>query len=385
MTTDLERPSLHWLPALWISLAGLLLAACGARQEVQALAAAQTPLPSVDGPAVTLVTPTAAITATPNAAPRPTHTSTVTPTATPTLHPMMIEAMRRLEYPGSDIVYEETLAVGANYYRYLTSYRSEGLKIYALLTIPFGDPPETGWPVIVFNHGFIPPDVYRTTERYVAYVDWLARSGYIVFRPDYRGNGFSEGEANGAYSTPDYTIDVLNAVASVQRLPEADPDRVGMWGHSMGGYITLRSMVINPKIRAGVIWAGVVASYPDLLARWRRTPNAPTPTPDGTPRGWRSAFVAEFGSPEENPEFWNAISSNSYLADLSGPVQLHHGTADTSVPLIFSQLLTEQIKAVGGVVEYYEYAGNDHDITRSFGTAMTRTIEFFNKYVKEAR
>jgi fermentation-respiration switch protein FrsA (DUF1100 family) len=65
-------------------------------------------------------------------------------------------------------------------------------------------------------------------------------------------------------------------------------------------------------------------------------------------------------------------------------VQLHHGTADHSVPLVFSQLLTEQINAAGGYVEYFEYAGDDHNIAPSFGTAMSRTIEFFNRYLKPA-
>ena len=63
------------------------------------------------------------------------------------------------------------------------------------MTIPTGQRPASGWPVIIFNHGFIPPALYRTTERYVAYVDAIARSGYIVFKSDYRGNGFSEGSS----------------------------------------------------------------------------------------------------------------------------------------------------------------------------------------------
>jgi dipeptidyl aminopeptidase/acylaminoacyl peptidase len=292
-----------------------------------------------------------------------------------------------LDYPGSDITIEQTLNPGANYSRYIASYQSEGLKIYALLTIPNGDKPETGWPVIVFNHGYIPPAQYRTTERYVAYVDWLARSGYIVIKPDYRGHGNSEGEARGAYSAPDYTIDVLNALASIKRWPDADPNRIGMWGHSMGGYITLRAMVISPDIKAGVIWGGVVASYADLLSMWHVTPGAPTRTPNGTgtPRGWRGGYIAQFGTPEENPEFWNAISANSYLADLSGPLQLHHGLADEEVPPVFSELLADEIKAVGGTVELYEYPGDDHNISPSFSTAMTRTIEFFNKCLKESK
>jgi dipeptidyl aminopeptidase/acylaminoacyl peptidase len=311
----------------------------------------------------------------------PVPTLTILPTATPALNPLQIEAMRARDYPGSDIVIEKTLNPGVNYHRYYVSYRSEGLKIYALMTVPNGEKPPTGWPVIIFNHGYIPPDVYRTTERYVSYVDLIARSGYIVFRSDYRGHDQSEGEARGAYSTPDYTVDVLNAVASLKRYPDADPNRIGMWGHSMGGYITLRSMVISKDIKAGVIWGGVVASYPDLLTRWRRGSNAEaTPTP--SPRSWRFSLVEQYGSPEENPEFWNSISANSYLQDISGPLQLHHGTADEEVPLEFSELLFYQMLAAKQYVELYKYEGDNHNISHSFSTAMQRTIEFFDRFVK---
>ncbi len=193
------------------------------------------------------------------------------------LHPLSIERMREQEYPGSDLIVEEVLAPGTNYNRSIVSYQSEGNKILALLTVPQGEMPESGWPVIVFNHGYIPPEIYRTTERYIAYVDGFARNGYMVLRPDYRGHGFSEGEARGSYSTPDYTIDVLNAVASVKQHPEADSERMGMWGHSMGGHITLRNMVTTDDIKAGVIWAGVVASYPDLIFNWHRSDRYPIP------------------------------------------------------------------------------------------------------------
>jgi dipeptidyl aminopeptidase/acylaminoacyl peptidase len=289
--------------------------------------------------------------------------------------------MRQRDYPGSDITIEDTLDPGVNYDRYYVSYKSEGLKIYALMTVPNGEKPATGWPVIIFNHGYIPPDVYRTTERYVAYVDLIARSGYIVFRSDYRGHDRSEGEARGAYSSPDYTVDVLNAVASIKRYPGADQTRIGMWGHSMGGYITLRSMVISKDIKAGVIWGGVVAPYTDLLTKWRRGPGAsPTPTPSA--RSWRFSLVQQYGSPEENPAFWNSISANSYLNDISGPLQLHHGTADEEVPLEFSETLYFEMLAANKYVELYKYDGDNHNISNSFGTAMQRSIEFFDRFVK---
>jgi dipeptidyl aminopeptidase/acylaminoacyl peptidase len=298
----------------------------------------------------------------------------------------MIDVMRQRAYPGSEITIEEALGPGSNYDRYIASYQSEGLKIYALLTVPQGQRPESGWPVVVFNHGYIPPDQYRTTERYVAYVDGFARNGYIVFRPDYRGHGDSEGEATGSYGTPDYTVDVLNAVASVKRHPDADPGRVGMWGHSMGGTITLRAMVVTGDIRAGVIWAGVVAPYPDLLERWRRRfadRPTPTPNPDGTTRRrWTQELLEEYGTSDENPAFWASIDPTSYLDDLSGPLQLHHGTADESVPVEFSEDLYTRLQEAGQAAELYLYTNDNHNISNSFGAAMQRSVQFFDHHVK---
>jgi dipeptidyl aminopeptidase/acylaminoacyl peptidase len=311
----------------------------------------------------------------------PTSTSTTTPipTPTPVPYPLSIEGMRAREYPGSEIIIEEVLKPGANYNRYYVSYLSEGLKIYGLLTVPYGNKPVNGWPVIVFNHGYIPPEIYRTTERYIAYVDLIARSGYIVFRTDYRGHDRSEGEARGAYSNPDYVIDVLNAVVSIKGYPDADPNRMGMWGHSMGGYITLRSMVITKDIKAGVIWAGVVASYPDLLTKWRRGDRViSTPRPDS----WRSTLIDQYGDWEENPEFWDSISANSYLNDISGPLQLHHGTRDEEVPLEFSEILFYQMLDADQYVELYKYSGDNHNLSNYFNLAMQRTIEFFDRFVK---
>ena len=337
----------------------LMLTAC------QSTAVISRSAPDLPSPVVSISTRTA----TPTVPLLPSQTPIPVPTKIP-FHPLSIEYLRARQYPGSEIVIEQELDPGINYYRYLTSYQSEGYKNYALLTLPFGESPETGWPVIIFNHGYIPPDQYRTTERYVAYVDNLARQGFIVFRPDYRGHGDSEGIARGAYGRPDYVIDVLNAVASVKTYADADPNRIGMWGHSMGGYITLRAMVAYQDIKAGVIWAGVVGSYEEMFNHQAR------------PRFGSRGIAALYGTPNENPDFWASISANSFLDDLSGPIQLHHGTNDTSVPYAYSVSLAEATRAAGGMAQLYLHNNDDHNIANNFGGAMLNTIRFFTEYLK---
>lgn len=302
------------------------------------------------------------------------------------LHPLSIEALRKRKYPGSDLVIEQTLEPGSNYQRYLASYKSEGLKIYGLLTVPDGDPSPSadgsGWPAIIFNHGYIRPQEYSTTERYAAFTDAFSRSGYVLFKPDFRGHGNSEGQATGGYGSNGYTIDVLNAVSSIKKYPGVNAQKIGMWGHSMGGHITLKNMVVSKDIKAGVIWAGVVASYPDLLNSWRRRTTSPPPSLAGGVRRWRETLVEQYGTPEENPQFWNSISTSAYLQDISGPLQLHHGTADQSVPLQFSQKLYDLLKEQGKEVEIFTYEGDDHNLSANLGLALQRSVEFFGKYLK---
>ncbi len=239
---------------LWL-LVVMILSGCSGATEIGMVTPVPTTLTIEDVAAVETATPEPQITQI--------ATITATPTATEELfpqHELQIEVERQRSYPGSEITFEQTLAPGANYDQYLVSYMSDGYKIKALMTIPQGTQPESGWPAIVFNHGYIDPAIYQTTERYVAYVDTIARNGYVVLKIDFRGHGNSDGSEviGGGYGTPGYTDDALNALTSLQNYPDVDPNRIGMWGHSMGGQVTLRAMVVSEDIKAGVIWGGVV-------------------------------------------------------------------------------------------------------------------------------
>ncbi len=299
---------------------------------------------------------------------------------------MAIERMKSQSYPGSDLVIEQTLPPGSNYNRYIASYQSEGLKIYGLLTIPDTPMPVGGFPAIIFNHGYIPPEQYRTTERYIAYTDGFSKNGYVLFRPDYRGHGDSEGMPTGAYFSPGYTVDVLNALSSVEKLSEVNPEKIGMWGHSMGGFITMKSLVLDPEIKAAVIWGGVVGSYNDMFNEWwnqRRSNWMPSNREREASRSSRQQLTDQYGQPSSGNDFWQKISPTNYLQSMTAPVQLHHGLSDETVPYQLSEKYKEHLEKAGKSVELFEYPGADHDISDpNFSIAMRRSVEFFDKYLK---
>ncbi|MFI5206154.1 MAG: alpha/beta hydrolase family protein, partial [Candidatus Paceibacterales bacterium] len=300
-------------------------------------------------------------------------TLTKTQSAPKNESPLSIKFMRAQNYPGSDIQIEQELADGSNYKQYIASYKSDNLKIYALLTVPIGDKPQNGWPVIIFNHGYIPPQQYQTTERYIAYVDTFARNGYIVFKSDYRGNGKSEGQAEGAYYSPAYATDILNAISSIKKYKDANPNKIGMWGHSMGGNITLRDIEVSSDIKAAVIWGGVTGSYDDLMNNWqRRVPFQPPPGQLSDRNRGRSGLVQQYGAPKDNPTFWNTIDPFYNVNFINAPIQLDHGEADEEVPLAFSQNLKTALIAAGKSVELYTYPGADHNISQSFSVTIQR-------------
>lgn len=295
---------------------------------------------------------------------------------------LTIEALRDLEIEGSEITFEQQLANGFNYSQYLASYISEGNKIYGLLTVPFGDVPAGGFKAIVFNHGYIPPQSYQPTERYVAYVGTLASHGFVVFKIDMRGHGNSEGDPTGSYFSPAYTIDAIAALKSLQTLDFVDPDGIGMWGHSMAGNLVLRAMLIEPDIKAAVIWAGAVYSYDDMTKYRISDPSSP-PSSVETPSRRRGRELREaYGEPNTGVPYWQAVSLTEHIDYLQRPLQIHHAADDPVVNIGYSLDLVSVLQEHGKVYEFYEYEGGGHDIDSPyFNTAMERTIAFFQTYL----
>src|SRR3989442_13836522 len=117
-----------------------------------------------------------------------------------------------------------------------------------------------------------------------------------------------------------------------------------------------------------------------MLENWH--PLAADRPPPSFSRGARQNYLDRYGTPEQNPGFWSSISPMAYLADITAPIQLHHGTGDTEVPLQFSQSLAKDLQAAGKPVELYTYPGSDHNISQGFRLAMSRSAPYFDLYLK---
>ena len=301
-----------------------------------------------------------------------------------------IDYLRTLEIDSDEPRIEEGLSPGVNYNRYIVSYYSEGSKIYGLLTVPNEEAPKEGYPAIIFNHGYIPPSQYATTQKYISYVDNLARNGFVVFKIDLRGHGESGGIPNGTYFSNGYTIDAIHALRSLQKLDYVNGESIGMWGHSMAGNLVLRAALVEEDIKAAVIWAGAVYSYEDFTKyRLNDTSYVRREVSEREQqRRYGSLLVTEEvrklrEEPEEidfETEFWQNISLTANINYLKAPLQLHHAVNDSVVNIGYSRDLAEVLKENDKEYEIYEYSGGGHNINSPyFESAMSRTVEFFKE------
>ena len=300
--------------------------------------------------------------------------------------------MKQARYLGSELSVVETLPGGFNYQRYLVSYESDGLTLEALLTIPDGTKPQGGWPAILLNHGYVPPETYVAATNYAGIVDAFAAHGYVVLMPDYRGNGMSQGFPMQPYVSPSYTRDSLNALASLKKYKDpttpskllVNAVKIGVFGHSMGGNVTLHDLVLTAHtFSAAVIWAGSVGSYPNLLSWWDMRYKEDIIGGNDLDTYYQiKQMIVDNGTPQTNPVFWQAIDPTDFVANITSPVLLQVGTSDEVVPPAFTTDLYQNLQKNKKTVTLMTYPGADHNLAPDTDQALSDSVSFFDKYLK---
>jgi dipeptidyl aminopeptidase/acylaminoacyl peptidase len=330
--------------------------------------------------------------------PSPIPTITVIPSPTPTLEelifPFTIDGLRQHDFKSGDIHIRSMLDENEKFTTYLIDYPSDGLTITGVMQIPAGEGP---FPVVLMNHGFFSRSVYNSgdgTDRASAF---LAGHGYITLASDYRSWGDSDVGDSFFYSG--LVIDVINLINAIPSIKAADPDRVGMWGHSMGGGVTMKALTIDSRIKAAVLYSPVSADFADIIERWG--PGCLGDVVQGElivgcnssdviraelPRALQDAYLFSASDAETLKE----ISPFYHLDDVNAPLQIHYGTEDgrylSGTPPQWSVKLTQGLRDAGKQTELYRYEGEGHSfIGQPWFDFMTRTLRFFDRYVKNSR
>jgi dipeptidyl aminopeptidase/acylaminoacyl peptidase len=126
----------------------------------------------------------------------------------------------------------------------------DGIEIPAYLTLPRNVAPRN-LPVIIFPHG---GPWSRDTWGYNANAQFLANRGYAVFQPNFRGStGYGKrflNLGNEEWGTGTMQHDITDGVRWLIDRGIADPDRVGIYGGSYGGYATLAGVAFTPELYA---------------------------------------------------------------------------------------------------------------------------------------
>jgi len=235
-------------------------------------------------------------------------------------------------------------------------------------------------PAIIWIHGdgvnqnYDGWHVQRNYAVYYSFHQYLLQQGYVVFAPDYRGSiGYGRDWRNGV-SMDVGGKDAKDAWMSayyLKTLPYVDPDRIGVWGLSYGGFFTLIAMTDQPKLfRAGVDVAGVV----DYVMYYS----------DPYHGDWTASRI---GTPEQNPQVYANASPISHIDRLERPLLVLHGTSDVNVPYLESVWLIDEAlkKGKGKLLSYMMYPGEFHYFTRAhiLSDAWHRVDDFFAFHLQD--
>ena len=237
---------------------------------------------------------------------------------------------------------------------------ADGQTLYYRLFKPSHFDPAKHYPAIVDVYGG--PGVQRVLDNWTggSFTQILTRAGYVVFQLDNRGTAFR----GTAFQTPIHgklgDIEVADQVQGARWLGSqsfVDPARIGVWGWSYGGYMTLMLMFKAPDVfRAGVSGAPV------------------------TDWGLYDTHYTEryLDRPQDNTAGYAASSVLSYAKDLQGKLLVMHGMADDNVLFLHSTKLFRRLQDLGKAFDVMVYPGAKHGLVRQHdGRHAYATIERF--------
>ncbi len=286
-----------------------------------------------------------------------------------------IDALRSTPITGSAVVFGEPIATTSAYTVAPFSYAVAGKRITGLAHIPLGvQTTNARVPVVVQIRGFVDVTIYAPGIGTKRSAEVFATNGFLTLAPDFLGYGGSDAPSIDVFEErfETYTA-TLGLLASVKSIPFVDPDHVMIWGHSNGGQIALTVLAVTGTAYPTVLWAPVTKPFPYNILYYTDEFD------DGGKELRRRLAVFEVMYDV------NRYSFTHYLAKITAPIQIHQGTSDDAVPVIWSDGFSESLTKLGIPVEYFRYPGADHNLTGgadSWAVAISRSVEFFRTHTR---
>jgi dipeptidyl-peptidase-4 len=227
---------------------------------------------------------------------------------------------------------------------YVTLEAADGATLHGRLTRPPGCDPEQSYPTVVLVYGG--PHAQKVRDAWDASltVQLFAQQGFVVFELDNRGTGNRGHAFASALHEHMGTVEVedqLAGVAYLKALRCVDPERIGIYGWSYGGYMTLMCMARAPDVfRAGVSVAPVTD--------WRL---------------YDTHYTERYmGHPDANAAGYEDSSVLAHIERLGGRLLLVHGMADDNVLFQHSVMLMDRLQQARIPFEMMAYPGKKHGI-----------------------
>jgi len=223
---------------------------------------------------------------------------------------------------------------------------ADGQTLYYQLFKPLHFDPSKRYPAIVDVYGG--PGVQRVINNWHGslFTQILTRAGYVVFTLDNRGSA----HRGTAFQNPIHDrmgeVEVADQVQGARWLGSqsfVDPARIGVWGWSYGGYMTLNLMFKAPDVfRAGVSGAPVT----DFAL-------------------YDTHYTERYlDRPQDNAAGYAASSVLPYAKDLKGPLLVMHGMSDDNVLFLNSTKLFRRLQDLGKPFDVMVYPGAKHGLMR---------------------
>lgn len=245
---------------------------------------------------------------------------------------------------------------------------ADGLEIEGLLTKPIGFDPTKKYPLLLNPHG---GPTGASLNSFNATVQVLAANGNAILQPNFRGStgrGVKFAAANkNTWGKGDYE-DCMTGVDAVLAKNIADPDRLGAFGWSYGGYMTFWILTQTDRFKAVSPGAGLTNIYSmysqNDIQRYLR---------------W---FYAD-KSPWDAQELYWDRSPMKYVKNVKTPTLILHGERDTRVPIAQAQEFYRALVERNVPVEFVVYPRAGHGITepRHQLDRIRRYVAFFAKYL----